>query len=108
LLTGPPLAPPLTEIGAHSEQPGLALSGARRRQGEGARPRPKGQGGSRPTTRILGTLGWILYQRGVCQRAASLLQERAAKLPDKPGCPALSRSGIQEGGRRGGRQKSPK
>jgi tetratricopeptide (TPR) repeat protein len=30
------------------------------------------------------TLGWILYQRGVYQRAASLLKESAGKLPDNP------------------------
>src|SRR4029453_14051812 len=33
---------------------------------------------------ISDTLGWILYQRGVYQRAASLLKESAAKLPDSP------------------------
>src|SRR4030095_1687308 len=34
--------------------------------------------------RISDTLGWILYQRGVYQRAATLLTESAAKLPDEP------------------------
>ena len=33
---------------------------------------------------ISDTLGWILYQRGVYQRAADLLKESAAKLPDAP------------------------
>jgi Flp pilus assembly protein TadD len=33
---------------------------------------------------ISDTLGWILYQRGVYQRAASLLKESAAKLPENP------------------------
>ena len=33
---------------------------------------------------ISDTLGWILYQRGFYQRAASLLKESAAKLPDSP------------------------
>jgi Flp pilus assembly protein TadD len=30
------------------------------------------------------TLGWILYKRGVYQRALSLFQESATKLPDDP------------------------
>jgi tetratricopeptide (TPR) repeat protein len=30
------------------------------------------------------TLGWILYRRGVYQRALALLKESAAKLPDSP------------------------
>lgn len=30
------------------------------------------------------TLGWILYKRGVYQRAVTLLQESAQKLPDNP------------------------
>ena len=30
------------------------------------------------------TLGWILYKRGVYQRAADLLKDSAAKLPDQP------------------------
>jgi Flp pilus assembly protein TadD len=30
------------------------------------------------------TLGWILYKRGVHQRAAALLRESATKLPDQP------------------------
>ena len=30
------------------------------------------------------TLGWILYQRGVHQRAAALIKQSAAKLPDNP------------------------
>src|SRR5207302_5736961 len=30
------------------------------------------------------TLGWILYKRGVYQRALSLLRDSAAKLPDNP------------------------
>jgi tetratricopeptide (TPR) repeat protein len=33
---------------------------------------------------ISDTLGWILYQRGVYQRARSLFKESAAKLPDSP------------------------
>jgi len=33
---------------------------------------------------ISDTLGWILYQRGVYQRALALLEESAAKLPDNP------------------------
>jgi len=33
---------------------------------------------------ISDTLGWILYRRGVYQRAAALLRESAAKLPDDP------------------------
>ena len=33
---------------------------------------------------ISDTLGWILYKRGVYQRAADLLKESAAKLPDQP------------------------
>jgi len=33
---------------------------------------------------ISDTLGWILYKRGVYQRAASLLKEGASKLPDNP------------------------
>jgi tetratricopeptide (TPR) repeat protein len=33
---------------------------------------------------ISDTLGWILYKRGVYQRAVSLLKESAAKLPDNP------------------------
>jgi Flp pilus assembly protein TadD len=32
--------------------------------------------------RISDTLGWILYKRGVYQRALALLKESAAKLPD--------------------------
>jgi tetratricopeptide (TPR) repeat protein len=34
--------------------------------------------------RISDTLGWILYKRGVFQRALPLLEESAAKLPDEP------------------------
>jgi Flp pilus assembly protein TadD len=34
--------------------------------------------------RISDTLGWVLYQRGIYQRAASLLKESATKLPDDP------------------------
>ncbi len=34
--------------------------------------------------RISDTLGWILYKRGVYQRALALLKESAAKLPDNP------------------------
>jgi len=30
------------------------------------------------------TLGWILYKRGIYQRALALLQESAAKLPENP------------------------
>ena len=30
------------------------------------------------------TLGWILYKRGVYQRAANLLKDSAKKLPDQP------------------------
>ena len=30
------------------------------------------------------TLGWILYQRGVHQRALALLKDSAAKLPGNP------------------------
>ena len=30
------------------------------------------------------TLGWILYHRGVYQRALTLLKESAAKLPESP------------------------
>jgi tetratricopeptide (TPR) repeat protein len=33
---------------------------------------------------ISDTLGWILYKRGVYQRAADLFKESAAKLPDAP------------------------
>src|SRR4030095_7402783 len=33
---------------------------------------------------ISDTLGWILYKRGVYQRAAALLKESGAKLPDQP------------------------
>ena len=33
---------------------------------------------------ISDTPGWIRYQQGVYQRAASLLKESAAKLPDNP------------------------
>ena len=36
------------------------------------------------SARISDTLGWILYKRGVYQRALSLLQESASKLPDSP------------------------
>jgi tetratricopeptide (TPR) repeat protein len=34
--------------------------------------------------RISDTLGWILYKRGIYQRALALLKESAAKLPDNP------------------------
>ena len=34
--------------------------------------------------RVSDTLGWILYKRGVYQRALSLLKESASKLPDQP------------------------
>ena len=34
--------------------------------------------------RVSDTLGWILYKRGVYQRALALLKESAAKLPDNP------------------------
>jgi tetratricopeptide (TPR) repeat protein len=34
--------------------------------------------------RVSDTLGWILYKRGVHQRALALLKESAAKLPDNP------------------------
>lgn len=34
--------------------------------------------------RISDTLGWILFKRGVHQRALALLKESAAKLPDNP------------------------
>jgi cytochrome c-type biogenesis protein CcmH/NrfG len=34
--------------------------------------------------RISDTLGWILYKRGVYQRALALLKESATKLPDNP------------------------
>jgi tetratricopeptide (TPR) repeat protein len=34
--------------------------------------------------RISDTLGWILYNRGIYQRAFALLRESAAKLPDDP------------------------
>jgi Flp pilus assembly protein TadD len=30
------------------------------------------------------TLGWILYQRGVYERAWTLLRDSATKLPDNP------------------------
>jgi predicted Zn-dependent protease len=33
---------------------------------------------------ISDTLGWILYKRGVYQRALSLLSDSAAKLPENP------------------------
>jgi predicted Zn-dependent protease len=33
---------------------------------------------------ISDTLGWILYQRGLYDRAASLLKDSAAKLPNSP------------------------
>ena len=33
---------------------------------------------------ISDTLGWILYKRGIYQRAADLLKESATKLPDSP------------------------
>jgi tetratricopeptide (TPR) repeat protein len=33
---------------------------------------------------ISDTLGWILYKRGVYQRALALLKDSAAKLPDSP------------------------
>ena len=33
---------------------------------------------------ISDTLGWILYNRGVYQRALALLKESAAKLPESP------------------------
>jgi predicted Zn-dependent protease len=51
------------------------------------------------------TLGWILYKRGVYQRAADLLKESAAKLPDQPvvqyhlGLASL-KAGDKEGGRK--------
>ena len=34
--------------------------------------------------RVSDTLGWILYKRGVHQRALALLRESAGKLPDNP------------------------
>jgi Flp pilus assembly protein TadD len=34
--------------------------------------------------RISDTLGWILYKRGVYQRALALLKESATKLPNNP------------------------
>jgi tetratricopeptide (TPR) repeat protein len=34
--------------------------------------------------RVADTIGWILYKRGVYQRAVGLLRESAAKLPDDP------------------------
>ena len=34
--------------------------------------------------RVSDTLGWILYKRGVYQRALTLFEESAAKLPDEP------------------------
>jgi Flp pilus assembly protein TadD len=34
--------------------------------------------------RVSDTLGWILYKRGIYQRALALLKESAAKLPDNP------------------------
>jgi hypothetical protein len=34
--------------------------------------------------RISDTLGWLLYKRGVHQRALGLLKESAAKLPSNP------------------------
>ena len=34
--------------------------------------------------RVSDTLGWILYNRGVYQRALVLLKESAAKLPENP------------------------
>src|SRR5262249_25437840 len=34
--------------------------------------------------RVSDTLGWLLYKRGVYQRALSLLRDSAAKLPDGP------------------------
>lgn len=33
---------------------------------------------------VADTLGWILYQRGLHQRALALLQESVQKLPDHP------------------------
>ena len=46
---------------------------------------------------ISDTLGWILYKRGVYQRAVGLLKESAAKLPDQPGRPVPPRAGVPEG-----------
>jgi Flp pilus assembly protein TadD len=34
--------------------------------------------------RVSDTLGWILYKRGIYQRALALLKESAAKLPSNP------------------------
>jgi uncharacterized protein HemY len=34
--------------------------------------------------RVSDTLGWILYKRGVYQRALALLKDSASKLPDNP------------------------
>ena len=33
---------------------------------------------------ISDTLGWVLYKRGIYQRALALFKESAAKLPDNP------------------------
>src|SRR6185295_20258692 len=54
---------------------------------------------------ISDTLGWILYQRGVYQRAVSLLKESAAKLPENPVIQyhlglASMKAGDKEGARR--------
>jgi len=52
--------------------------------GEGAHPRPDGQGLAPEDPRVSDTLGWIFYRRGVHQRALALLKDSAAKRPGNP------------------------
>src|SRR5262249_25316914 len=51
------------------------------------------------------TLGWILYKRGVYQRAADLLKESATKLPDQPvGQYHLGLASLKTGDKQGARK----
>jgi Tfp pilus assembly protein PilF len=55
--------------------------------------------------RISDTLGWILYKRGVYQRAVSLLKEAAAGLPDNPAIQyRLGLTSLKVGDQDGARQ----
>jgi predicted Zn-dependent protease len=51
------------------------------------------------------TLAWVLYKRGIYQRAVALLEDSASKLPDNPTVQyhlgmAYSKVGNKEGARK--------
>ena len=63
----------------------MALAGSDRVDAAtGAAKRATAKEAAPDEPQISDTLGWILYNRGVYQRALALLKESAAKLPESP------------------------